>query len=214
MKLAAKAAADAFDAPIDAIEADIAAGTTAVMRQVSVGLKGDLRDQVRAAGLSQRLANTWRGNVYPGSGKSLDPATLVFSKAPHIMMSMIEAITIRPINGGKFLAIPTDNTPNKRGTGGAPLPMTPVEVEALFNQDLTILRGKNGRWLGFVNVVEARNKRGFRRATPRRLAQGRDIHLRLMFVFVPFVRTRKLIDLQGAADRWAAQVPILLDKAF
>lgn len=209
-----KAESGSFDAPIDEIEGQIASKATSVMRQVSAGLKDDLRQQIVSSGLSQRLANTWRGNVYPKSGRSLDPATLVYSKAPNIILSMTASILIHPVNGSKLLAIPTENTPNKAKRGG-PEPMTPVEVEALYNQDLLFLRGrKPGVWLAFVNVVQAKNKRGFRRATPRRLAQGRGVELRLMFVCVPNVRTRKRIDLEATAERWSSQVPVLLDKAF
>ncbi len=213
-RLGLSARGDSWDAPIEAIEADIAARNTSVMRNVSSGLKEELRSQILQAGLGQRLANTWRGNVYPASGKSLDPATLVYSKAPHIILSMTESITIVPVNGAKMLAIPTTNTPNTRGPRGGTVPMTPEQVENHFNQDLIFLRGKKpGVWDAFVNVVAAKNKKGFRRATPGRLAQGRQVELKLMFVCVPNVRTKKIHDLQASADRWAAKVPAMLETA-
>ena len=53
------------------------------VRQATDGLKLELRGQVTGAGLGQRLANTWRGQVFPKSGQSLNAAGFVFSKAPN-----------------------------------------------------------------------------------------------------------------------------------
>ena len=205
---------DGFDAPIDDIEGDIVAKNTSAIRQVSAGMKEDLRGQIKRAGFGQRLANTWRADVYPKSGRSLEPATLVWSAASKIILSMNEAITIRPVHRGRFkgrpmLWIPTDNVPN----AGRGRKATPQQVEQQFRQRFIILPAdKRGNYLALVNVVEAKNRRGFRGATPRRIAQGRDIELRLMFVLVPEVRTRKIFDLQSTADHWAGQLAILLDR--
>jgi hypothetical protein len=82
--------------------------------------------------------------------------------------------------------------------------MTPEQVENAFNQDLFFKRGKFGRVLAFINAVNARNGRGFRRATKGRTAQGRDPKPVLMFVMVPSVRLPKVLDLDAVAQRWAA----------
>ena len=44
------------------------------------GLKLELRQQVQAAGLGERVANAIGSKVYPRSGKSLHPAALVYPR--------------------------------------------------------------------------------------------------------------------------------------
>lgn len=55
-----------------------------------------------------RLANTWRGKLYPlnSSSETLEPAYLVYSKAPEIIAAHEAGLTIVP-NRGVFLAYPT-----------------------------------------------------------------------------------------------------------
>lgn len=49
------------------------------------GLKQSLRAQVKNAGLGGRLANTWRGDVYPKSKNSVSAAGVVYTKAEKIL---------------------------------------------------------------------------------------------------------------------------------
>jgi hypothetical protein len=190
------------------IEDICAANMTRGMKEAADGLKEDYRNQMRATGLNERVVKAgWQARVYPASGRSLDPAGYVYSKAPLIIDSMIAARTITPLNGKKYLAIPTDKVP-RRGKRR----MTPEEVENFFNQDLVVRPARNrGHLLGFVNVIAARNSKGFRRATKQRLAQGRNVRLVLMFTFVPQVRTRKRIDFEGTARKWGELVPGLVE---
>jgi hypothetical protein len=54
--------------------AEVRAGEKAVtagVKQATDGLKLAMRRQVTSAGLGQRLANTWRGKVYPQGQVSL-----------------------------------------------------------------------------------------------------------------------------------------------
>lgn len=185
---------------------------TAATEDAMLGLKDDLRDQVIAAGLGVRLSKTWRGKMYPGNGASLEPAAFVWSKAPTIIVAFNTGGTISP-RFSRFFAIPTDRVPRGRGRGRR-TPMTPEEVEIEFNQDLVLRRGRNGSILGFVNVVAARSARrpGYRRATKGRLAQGRQARLVHMFTFVRRVRQPKLLNLQAAADRWAARIPVFFTR--
>ena len=44
------------------------------IRQATDGLKTTMRNQIKAAGLGNRLANTWRGDTYPKSKKSISAA--------------------------------------------------------------------------------------------------------------------------------------------
>jgi hypothetical protein len=192
-----------------AAEDEVAIAATAAMKEVGEGLCNDFRQDVIKAGLGRKLANTWRFQVYPSHGKSLDPAAVVWSKAPKILDAFDRNPNIVPVNGGKMLAIPTKNTPNKHARGGA-TPMTPVEVEALYNQDLILRPGRLGHYYAFVNVVAGKSGRGFRQATRGRLAQGRKPELVQMFVLVKSVRPGKRVDIQRRIDQWAARTPGLV----
>lgn len=187
------------------MEGDVAEAATTAMRECSTGLKNELRDQIKSAGLSARLANTWRGNTYPQNRRSVTPAGYVYSNAPAIIDSFTSGATIVPVNGGKYLAIPTKNVPRATGRRGATRKMTPQQVEDAFNQDLFFRRGKGGHVLAFISAVRSKNKKGWRRGTKGRLAQGRDVQPVLMFTLVPSVRMPKKLDLDGPAARWAAE---------
>lgn len=197
-----------FKALADDIEGDIAQAATAAMRETMPIAKQELRDQVTSAGLGQRLANTWRGEVYPKDRRALNPAGYIWSNAPDIIDSFMRGATIRPVNGAQFLWIPTKNVPRARGRvgrkgnnlkGGA---LTPEECENRFNTDFVVLRGRAGRLLAFMDLLAAKNRRGFRPATRARLAQGRQRKLTLMFVLTPTARMPKLLDVDKVADRW------------
>jgi hypothetical protein len=185
---------------------------TGAMADATAGLKEDLRAQVRAAGLGDRLAKTWQSKVYPVGQKSASPAGFVWSKAPKIVHAFAIGATITA-KQSRFLAIPTDAVPMKR-QGRRMAPMSPEEVEHAFNQDLILQRGRGGNILGFVNVIRAKSRRrpGWRQGTRGRLAQGRALERVLMFTFVPRVRMPRLLDLQTLADKWGAKVPVYFEQ--
>jgi hypothetical protein len=190
---------------------DVEASVTDAMNEVTNGLKTDLREQVTGAGLGQRLARTWRGKRFPESRPSMNSAAYVWSKAPDIIDGFERGPTIRTVNGGKYLAIPTANVPKRRrGQSGRGSHMSPAQVELAFNQDLKFAKAGNGRLIAYVEVVAARNKRGYRVPTKRRIARGRRPAAVVMFVLVPEVRMRKRLDVDGAATRWADRVPGLI----
>lgn len=47
---------------------------TTGIREAKDGLKAELRGQITGAGLGTRLANTWRGEVYPKGQPSIGAA--------------------------------------------------------------------------------------------------------------------------------------------
>ncbi|WP_010184775.1 DUF6441 family protein [Sphingomonas sp. PAMC 26605] len=197
---------EGLDVTLSAISAEIAGVVTAAMREGTAGLKDELREQVRGAGLGARLATTWQANNYPATGESIEPAGYVFSRAPTIISAYAEGATIVPLAGHRYLAIPTKNVP--RGRGRRKPRMTVFEVETSFNQDLILRPGKRGTLLGFIDAVRAKSikRPGVRNATKGRLAQGRKRELILMFVFVKSIRVAKVLDVEGAANRWAANI--------
>lgn len=166
----------------------IARGARNAAETMATRAKLLLRDDVRRAGLGEKVANAWRANVYPksASAHTHTPTVYIYTKAPLIISAFSEAMTITAKNA-RWLAIPTENTPRKGRK-----PMSPVEVEARFNQDLIVLPGRGQQALAFVDVVKAKSGKGFRRKTKGRA--GRASELVLMFVFVRQVHTKKLLD--------------------
>ena len=81
----------------------------AVTKGVSLaanGLKIAMRTQVKSAGLGSRLANTWRGDVYPKAKNSVSAAGVVYTKAQKIMEGFEYQTVVRG-KDGLWLAIPT-----------------------------------------------------------------------------------------------------------
>lgn len=190
---------------------DVELAVTDAMNDVATGLKDELREQVVGAGLGRRLANTWRAKRFPEGRPSSSAAAFVWSKAPDIIDGFDRGPLIRTVNGRKYLAIPTENVPaRRRGSGGKGSHMSPEQVEIAYNQDLHFAKTSNGRLIAYVEVIGAKNQRGFRPATPKRLAQGRKVAAVVMFILVPTVQMRKRLDVDGAANRWADRVAGLI----
>jgi hypothetical protein len=124
--------------------------------------------------MGARLSRTWQSEVYPKNKNSLSPAGFVYSKAPKIIDAFSRGATIRPVNGAKYLWLPTKNVPRK----GRNRKMTPDEVDSLYNAEFVILPSKRrGVLLAFIPVIAARSGRGFRQATKGRLKQGRKAQM-------------------------------------
>ncbi|VXC63429.1 DUF6441 family protein [Sphingomonas sp. AX6] len=187
------------------VEGDISTAATEAMRGTSRKALLELRRQVTGAGLSQRLANTWRDRVYPERRRSMTPTGYIWSNAPDIIDGYARGATIMPLAGKRFLAIPTKSVPMaRRQTGRSKrVPMSPAEVEHAFNQDLFYKRGRAGQVLAFLNAVRSKNRRTVRAATKGRARQGRTAEPILMFVLVPSVKVPRLFDLDATARRWA-----------
>lgn len=185
----------------------------------TTSLEQTLRQQVTAAGLGSRLAGTWRSRVYPPTESGA--AGEVWTVAPLIIQGFDEGSTIIARNGSRWLAIPTANVPPRswgsKAPGGHPRRlMTPVEVEAAFNRDLRTVLPPDRR-IGYLimdQLVAARSGRGFRQATPRRLAQGRAAQPVLMFVLVPQVTLAKRLDIAGAIATVEVEFPGLIESHF
>lgn len=166
-----------------ALAGAIGAGTERIATQAKL----KLREDTRAGGLGDRVANAWQQKEYANAGR--DPAALVWSKVPSIMQAFAADTIIVP-KLGLALAIPTDNVPHQGHRR-----MTPVEVEAHFDQDLILRQGrKPGITYGFVNVARATSGKGFRKLTKRRAGAGRKAELILMFVFVKQVHLEKRLN--------------------
>lgn len=186
----------------EALKAEVAAGERAAMkavRNVSDRAKLRLRDQVTGAGMGPRLANTWRANVYPSHGQSLNAAALVFTKAPIIVRAFDEGVTIRS-KEGFWLAIPTDAVPKNVSFNDASgvrqnrKRVTPGGLERALGVRLRFVY-RPGK-ASLLVLDDARiNKRGFaRQASKTAIAKQRGVATVVMFILVPQVRLPKRFD--------------------
>ena len=161
-----------------------AKAVTLGIKSATDGLKISMRNQVKSAGLSNRLANTWRSDVYPKGKKSISAAGLVYSKAPKIM-SGFEYQTIIRSKNGFWLAVPTDAIP-KRALGKK---MTPELYERSRNTRLRFIYRRNGASL----LIHERKRKSI-----------------IAFWLVPQVKMPKLINFATEGLKWQSNVPSLI----
>lgn len=171
----------------DVMEKHYADGAKAITLGISAatnGLKSSLREQVRAAGMSSRMANTWRSVVYPKGKNSIRAAGSVYSNAEKIMLGFEYASVIRS-HDGLWLAIPTDAIPKKaRGQR-----MTPGLYERI-----------KGVRLQFV----------YRRHNCSLLVHTKKKKTVIAFILVPQVKMPKLINFASESEHWQNMVPSLI----
>ena len=193
-------------------ETDAARSVTGAMREVTEGLKSDLRADVVDGGLGQRLANTWRGKTYPEGAVSLEAASFVWSKAPNIVDAFDRGVTIKS-SRGFWLAIPTPAAGVKGiSTTGAMKRITPGGWERRTGMRLrfvyrrgqpSLLVADNARLskkgLARPNIGRARGGAQFSRLKGRTTV--------VVFILVPQVSLRKRLDIASIAQRWGDRVP-------
>ena len=171
----------------DVMEKHYADGAKAITLGISAatnGLKSSLREQVRAAGMSSRMANTWRSVVYPKGKNSIRAAGSVYSNAEKIMLRFEYASVIRS-HDGLWLAIPTEAIPKKaRGQR-----MTPGLYERM-----------KGVRLQFV----------YRRHNCSLLVHTKKKKTVIAFILVPQVKMPKLINFASESEHWQNMVPSLI----
>ena len=120
----------------------------------------------------------------------LDAASLVYTKAPQIIRAFDEGALIRS-SRGRFLAIPTENAPNK-GTDGKRISRRTFP-EHRFGLLRFVLR-QSGPWRLVVDGLRVSlsrktgQLRGFRRATDRTRERGEGLTTVVVFLVVPQVK--------------------------
>lgn len=182
---------------------------TRTMRAAGRDLKARWRQQIVAAGLGRRLAFTIRDESYPQGEASLNAATLVWSKAPHIVSAHDDATVIRAANGF-WLAIPTPAA--GKVPGGRRF--TPTEWEKLRGVELQAVRSKKTGNL-FLVAEDIRIRAGKRtkgtavRKGGRRRKDGilTGAQSAVIFILVPQVRLRKRLDLARDVEQVASAIP-------
>jgi hypothetical protein len=196
-------------------EEQVARSVTAGMREITDGLKEDLRSDVRESGLGQRLANTWRGQTFPRTGESAEAAAYVSSNAPKLIDAFDRGVTITARNR-RFLAIPTPEAgvrqvSKRRSKGSTNNTLTPAAWERETGVKLRFVPSKNG---GGVLVADAfyrrqaaryQGRKSFRAIKEAGPDKGRSFVV--IFVLVRQVKLRKRLDIAATAKRWADRVP-------
>lgn len=163
---------------------DGAKAVTIGIKTATNGLKTTMRNQVKSAGLSTRLANTWRGDVYPKGKSSISAAGNVYTNASKIMEGF-EYQTIIKGKSGNWLAIPTDAIP-KRMMGRK---TTPAIYEQARNCKLVFVY-RNSRTSFLIHAKKKRST--------------------IAFILVKQVKMPKIITFEVESKKWQSQVPSLI----
>ncbi len=188
-------------------EKGIERAVTSGMRDATNGLKRDLREDIVAAGLGERLSRTWRGKTFPEVGESAEAAAYVWSRAPKIVDAFDRGVVIRSARG-LFLAIPTAAAGKSgRGSAGSREKITPEGWQRRTGLKLRFVY----RW-GRPSLLVADNarisKRGLGLANRRKNGQASVI----VFILVPQVALKKRLDMGSTAAAQAARVPSLIAR--
>lgn len=189
------------------MNAEIKAGKIATAAAIKAAVdeaKNDLRQQTRSAGLGNRLAMAWRGEVYPKGKPSLRAAGLVFTKAPKLIDGFAHGTVIRSRNGF-WMAIPTEAAP-KKGVGGKRISPSTFP-EHVYGPLRFVQRTGKPALLVVDNQRARKGKRGgFTRASARAQARG-EVATVAMFILVPQVRLKKRLSLDETAARVQNRLP-------
>src|SRR5512134_168046 len=183
---------------------------TAGVRVATLGLKTELRGQITATGLGQRLANTWRSTVYPEGQQSLGAVGLVWSKAPNLIRLYNKGAIIRSRHG-LYLAIPT---PAAGRFADRRQKITPLLWERIHGMRLRFIYRQPGPSLLVADNVRltargraAANRTRGKGGTYTRLAGRTTVPI---FILVPQVTIKKRFDVEAAHRKWAAALPDLV----
>ncbi len=184
---------------------------TQSIREATEGLKTELRNQITGAGLGQRLANTWRGEVYPKGKLSIKAAGLVYSRAPEVVGAHDRGATIRS-KDGFWLAIPLPAA----GKGPRSKRMTPGLWEKLRGQRLRFIyrRGKPSLLVAENQRARQGQRGGFSVASQKAQTTGRGLVSVPMFLLVPQVTLKKKFDIDSASRRWVSTLANRIANRF
>ncbi len=190
------------------MESEVKAAEQAVsggLREGTDSLKNELRGQVTGAGLGERLAKSWRGELYPRSGRSLNAAGFVYTKAPEIIETFAHGATIRS-KSGRFLAIPTKYVIRRENKK-----VTPADFEEAGIQ-LRYIPPQGARKVGLLVVDDFRitSKGKARAASDRMRKTGRNLATVVMFILIPQATIKKRFDIDSVAQKWLDRLPQLV----
>lgn len=159
-----------------------------------------LRGSVIEAGLGQRLANTWRGDLKPERGLAWHPSLTIYSNAKHIISGQSAGL----IRSGKgvWLAIPipdgpADKIPDPKGPG------TKVDrARELYGDRLFVIPAVPGRaaMLAVKGVAFTSSGKLRIREKTKRGQWGKGVMTVPLFWLVPQVTMKPALDPQADLD--------------
>lgn len=180
------------------------------------GLKEELRDQIRNAGMGKNLANSWQHKFYPRDG--MNPAGNVYSKAPYIIESFDEGVVVTG-KRKKLLAIPTENAPKRINDKKATpqnynkhirpltyvkrpgkLPLLIDEYEAVTYKRKTKAGKKKGDFRFFNRNIESGVQAGRTSV--------------VIFILVPIAKMPRVLDVEGATIKWSNEHVKLIGQRY
>jgi hypothetical protein len=178
------------------------------VKQATDGLKQELRGQITGAGLGNRLAQSWRGEIYPKGGMSVNAAGFVYTKAPEIIGAFATGVTIKN-KRGRFLAIPTKYVIRREGRR-----VTPADFDEA-GIPLRYVPPQGSRKIGLLVVDNFRiTKKGKARAASARGIKTGRVATVVMFLLIPEAHIKKRFDIDSVAKKWIDQLPELVVAAW
>lgn len=189
---------------LDRQSAEVSRAIYESLDDVSVIVKKRFRQQITSAGLGNRLAKTWRHRTYPGRNvETLEPASLIWSKAPHIVSAFSSGDPIRSTRQAGFLAIPTDFAPASRARGARRRHMSMEDFLETYGLDSlkVIPKPGSGNRVFYAIAEQGFRRSGGKRRRSRAVKQGGRLKSQpvLMYVLVKQVRVAKRFDIDSVA---------------
>ena len=182
----------------DALDKKVAAAAKAAVTRTTKDAERALEEATRGA-VAGKLWRAWTSAVYPERGLARDPSGNVFPKGRDRTRGALRAYAygakIRA-RDGQFLAIPLPAA-GMRSTGRGRLPLTPGEWERRTGRILRLVYRRNKPSL-LVADNAVIGKSGFARAaTPRRVAQGRNVSTIPIFLLLPQVNIGRRFSIES-----------------
>lgn len=198
------------DAPKDTFTGAITFAATGAIREAGDLVKSRGRANIAAAGFSSKWQKTWRVNIYPKHGVSMDAAVWAFHKIPY-SIAFEEGAHIRPKHGK--LWIPLSSTPKVGRSRATPRLLSQSGVKLV-----TIKRpGKNPILATSVRLSRSQTAQSSLKLSLNKIRKGTAgkrgvVRAVPLFVGLDSVTIRKRFDLAGVANTVRGELGALYVK--
>jgi hypothetical protein len=193
---------------VDAENFRYAKAVAAGVHDTTLAAKKALRDMTEAAFKGHRLKNSWQSKDYENS--LVDAAGFIYSKAPLLMRAFSDGVVIRSAKGF-FLAVPTENAPKTGYNGKRISPsnfpeLTMGKLRFVYRPGRVSLLVVDGVRIGKSGRVKGLTVRKATKTMGERVSLTGQATV-VMFVLLPQVTLKKLIDPDAVVKREAAKAP-------
>lgn len=212
---------DGFNAQLDRMGRNLARAITIAVDGAANGLKEDLRRQLRSAGNFRRFAFAIRTSTYPNPRRSYSPDAVGtvwaagktiradgLATVGEIFDAFSNGVVVGPKNA-KSLAIPLHEF---RGANGRRLGPN----SSFFRGRLFYVPSKSNNKV--IGILATKSERNVRRSklNNMRTSIGKSVGKDLVaqFLLVKSARIPKLMTPDTLAERWANQIPSLIESAL